>query len=386
MIHDAEPGTYKVLMDDYSPYAMSFDATNAVDSIESIDFFHRYGYVVYRNVYNRNECQQTRDAMWTIVEDASDGVLKRNDPLTWNLYKSAGKYGLSSRGPCFHQQLVNNRQNPMLAMILSKLIDTPIDDVMVSHDRYTIYRPTIIDPSTTNGVAVDGSLFSTGKKNVHLDMNPWWWSESSDDILTGVETLKYDDPQDLIKENNMVVKSMGMHVQCVLNFNDNRIDDGGTLVLPGFHHHILKWNEANKHLRKPLPWLTFSKDVDEQPLLQNACRVPMREGSVLIWNQTLIHGTSPNNSSNCRMAQFMKAFSRSQSFKTVTSSATTTIAVDSDTDTSDSNDIKERGGNAVYTTDRLIRRASLLKKCMTANGSVDAITPLGSKLFGLDVL
>lgn len=30
---------------------------------------------------------------------------------------------------------------------------------------------------------------------MHLDLNPWWWSESSADILTGVETLSYSDPQ-----------------------------------------------------------------------------------------------------------------------------------------------------------------------------------------------
>ena len=34
-----------------------------------------------------------------------------------------------------------------------------------------------------------------GERNVHLDLNPWWWLESSKDILSGVDTLKYDDPQ-----------------------------------------------------------------------------------------------------------------------------------------------------------------------------------------------
>ena len=34
-----------------------------------------------------------------------------------------------------------------------------------------------------------------GKRNVHLDLNPWWWLESSHDILSGLETLQYEDPQ-----------------------------------------------------------------------------------------------------------------------------------------------------------------------------------------------
>ena len=48
--------------------------------------------------------------MWETVEKACPGF-SRNDVTTWSLYKSAGKYGLSTRGPCFHRQLVLNRQN-----------------------------------------------------------------------------------------------------------------------------------------------------------------------------------------------------------------------------------------------------------------------------------
>lgn len=59
-------------------------------------------------------------------------------------------------------------------------------------------------------------------------MNPWWWSESSDNIIKGIDTLQYGihnstdsgsdadisariaaASQDFIKENNLVVKSMG---------------------------------------------------------------------------------------------------------------------------------------------------------------------------------
>ena len=34
----------------------------------------------------------------------------------------------------------------------------------------------------------------------------------------------------------------------------------------------------------------------------------MREGSLLIWNQEVVHGSQPNSSSNWRVAQFIKAF------------------------------------------------------------------------------
>jgi hypothetical protein len=103
----------------------------------------------------------------------------------------------------------------------------------------------------------DGLKYSTGRRNVHLDLNPWWWLESSTDILTGKETLTYEDPQDFIRENNMVVRNMGRHVQCVMNFKDNIEDDGGTIIVPKFHHHVAQWCASHLTLKQKLPWLTF---------------------------------------------------------------------------------------------------------------------------------
>jgi hypothetical protein len=85
---------------------------------------------------------------------------------------------------------------------------------MVSQDRFAVYRATVSDVGEED---IDRSQFSTGTRshtpryrtecsgftatlcrcfragdrNIHLDMNPWWWMESSEDILRGVETLQY---------------------------------------------------------------------------------------------------------------------------------------------------------------------------------------------------
>ncbi len=77
--------------------------------------------------------------------------LSRDDPATWPLLKGAGKYGLSSRGPCFHPTLVNNRQNANLFRALQLVVNSNImnidgsdkSGIAVSHDRFTIYRPTM---------------------------------------------------------------------------------------------------------------------------------------------------------------------------------------------------------------------------------------------------
>lgn len=59
----------------------------------------------------------------------------RNVVSTWDTMKVSGKYGLSTRGPCFDRVLVQNRQNPLLTNVLAALVGTAITDLMVSHDR-----------------------------------------------------------------------------------------------------------------------------------------------------------------------------------------------------------------------------------------------------------
>jgi hypothetical protein len=71
---------------------------------------------------------------------------------------------------------------------------------------------------------------------------------------------------------------MGRHVQCVLNFNDNLEEDGGTLIVPYFHRFLSTWNQNHRSLKKSIPWLTLPK-VLEHELLPYAHRVPMREVS-----------------------------------------------------------------------------------------------------------
>lgn len=186
---------------------------------------------------------------------------------------------------------------------------------------------------------------STGPRNLHLDMNPWWWLESSEDVAKGVEAIKYDSEQDFIKENNLVVASMGTHIQCVLNFTDNLEEDGGTIVVPKFHRYIEQWSGDNLSLRKPLPWLSLDLDT---PLLAYAQRIPMRQGSVLMWNQTVFHGTSPNQSSRCRTAQYLKAFPSS-----------------------------------CVSDDRGARRSSAIRKVLDKYSLWSEVTPLGEQVFGI---
>jgi len=338
---------------DEAIYVKSFDSRNREEIHEASSFLREWGFVVLSNVFTAEECSETRDAMWSIIETTSarSGLaFRRDDPGTWTGYKSSGKYGLSMRGPCFHPRLVKNRVHKRLIEAVSVLMNAHESHVLSGHDRFTIYRPTSLSADVGG---VDGSVFRTGPANVHLDLNPWWWLEGLRGVEEGVETLKYGVPskqqqqqqqqprkeekekdhskqfQDFIRENNMVTRRVqgGRHLQAAMNFCDNRSEDGGTLVVPRFHRAIQAWTDRYREtLFRPCPWVTLEqpppdRDGEEETdevadvtpsaqahkwLLQRAQRVPMRQGSVLLWDQTLAHGTQPNASMVQRMAQFVK--------------------------------------------------------------------------------
>ena len=65
-------------------------------------------------------------------------------------------------------------------------------DVIVSHDRFTIYRATVHEDDVEK---MKKDEFRTGERNLHLDLNPWWWQEDSEDVKKGVTTIQYNDPQ-----------------------------------------------------------------------------------------------------------------------------------------------------------------------------------------------
>jgi hypothetical protein len=104
-----------------------------------------------------------------------------------------GKYGLSMRGPSFHPQLVQNRQHPVLVQLLALLTEARDDmkDVIVSHDRFAIYRATVTNAAGES----QQPAFVTGDKNLHLDLPPWWWEEDSLDVINGIDTIQYEDNQ-----------------------------------------------------------------------------------------------------------------------------------------------------------------------------------------------
>lgn len=161
----------------------------------------------------------------------------------------------------------------------------------------------------------------------------------------------------------------GTHIQCVINLEDNELQDGGTILVPSIHRYMSEFCEiTEKSLFKPVPFVVFGKKEIENKienlLLKVALRMTLRKGSVLLWNQMIFHGTTPNQSNKFRFVQYMKAFKRKESFFP-------TI------DISQSN---------VPIPLRLKKRSNLILNLINQSNNTDSVSPLGNKLFGLDVL
>lgn len=75
-------------------------------------------------------------------------------------------------------------------------------------------------------------------------------------------------------------------MQCILNHADNRDDDGGTLIVPGFHRIWSQFcDEFGQAVGKQinLPWLAPPSAIEER-FMKYAQRIPLRQVPLFIFN------------------------------------------------------------------------------------------------------
>lgn len=292
-------------------------------------FSEEHGFVVFHDVLSAAECEATVSEIWSYLEERTPG-LQRDDAETWFLMSSE-RYGLPEAQAIFTPQVVANRQSPRvhaaLDAVLARLPDPEgekpygphpsMNSVVVSQDRWCVYRP-----------CKQHSDWKTSE-NLHLDINPWSFKglepSGAKSLRYGVDGQLQDDRfplQDFRTEVNVQVEDGGPHYQGALNLLDNLEEDGGTRVVPGFHKSFQTWFEAlgraednlaqssphdNWLLKRPCGGGSF-KFSDLDPIHSLSHRVPMRAGSLLLWNHCTVHGSRANNSDRFRTAQFIRGF------------------------------------------------------------------------------
>jgi hypothetical protein len=122
--------------------------------------------------------------------------------------------------------------------------------------------------------------WKTKSKWLHWDLSPFHW-------VAGTIT-----PYSFVSENNCTALEPGARcrVQGLLNLIDARTEDGGFLCVPGFHKHLLEWAAAAEnqpYKEETVDAFDFLEVPKDDPMQAWTQPVPMRAGSLLIWNSAM---------------------------------------------------------------------------------------------------
>ena len=235
-------------------------------------FFERFGFVVIRNVLTPEECANTLNDLYDIIETGSQ--FRRDDVTTWNNFppNSIPQYGSPSKPPIFKPQFVRNRQNPNVHRVFATLMGE--EDLISNFDRGCFFRPRLVDMG--NGSMKTMKEWST-RDNLHLDMNPWNWLGDGSIVRQNLDRLRYNGLQspDFIAENNQPCHLDGLQLQGVMNLIDNHEEDGGFICVPGFAHHFDEFYSADPAHRDDCSSYNYRSS---DPIFRLYKRVPMRVG------------------------------------------------------------------------------------------------------------
>jgi hypothetical protein len=160
-------------------------------STAASSFFEEWGFVVFENVLGEDECEATVSEIWDELEK-SNSDLDRENIATYDALHLV--HGLAPLTPQYTPQVVRNRQNPRLVAAFAGLLGCGTQDLLVSQDRWCLYRPTIPEDQGAGqeGDARDGGELARKMARwrtdtrLHLDMHPWTYQFGG----TVAETLR----------------------------------------------------------------------------------------------------------------------------------------------------------------------------------------------------
>jgi hypothetical protein len=295
-------------------------------------FFEKYGCVVIQDALSQQQCHRTVDELWTYVEAEEFrrpgescqvvGMVQRTDPRTWTTKHGwpEDAEGMLGTPPMWGLQCMQNRQNETMYALARSILQRP--DLIVAIDRCALFRPMRSELPTQ--LAEVQREWATAR-SVHLDMNPWGYFGMTGAKQTGDSkiTTRYQQEKDFMQEHNENAIGTGLlpgartKIQGLFNLVDNREEDGGFHLVPGGHASLKEWAYATRNSQlaataasdfNVLDWFRYGKQeqVDPTGMSDDAQRVTMRAGSVLLWDYTVPHGSAPNRSDRIRMAQFFK--------------------------------------------------------------------------------
>lgn len=302
-----------VPLTDSGLYCQSFNVDTSSDE-EIQQFFSQYGFVVFENVLTKEQVDATVSDIYDLLETNTNGKFQRKDTTQWNSWpeNALEHFGNVSIPSIFSRQFLMNRQNGKVVKAFARVFQLPETELVVSHDRASFYRSPKLN-----------SKWKT-KQNLHLDCNPAEALDEPENAKTSyseLNRLHYSSGKGhFIAENNHIcTKRDGLQVQALINLNDNKSEDGGLIVVPGFHNYFAQFFEKSglvTELGRGRPSFTFkTRDRITGAIFDLAERVPTRSGSLIIWNQLLAHGSAPmdvlKSQALFRSAMYLRMFPKS---------------------------------------------------------------------------
>eukprot|EP00928_Gymnodinium_smaydae_P039643 TRINITY_DN27037_c0_g1_i1.p1 TRINITY_DN27037_c0_g1~~TRINITY_DN27037_c0_g1_i1.p1 ORF type:complete len:409 (-),score=47.01 TRINITY_DN27037_c0_g1_i1:536-1735(-) len=257
-------------------------------------FFDHFGFVVVREVLTREQCDGTVAEFWD--RHRALGA-EQYRPDTWDQlwsapcakrFSFAGIIGLWSDMESL-QQLENRQCSGVYDAFRSILGESSL---IVDYDRLGVMRPTVAVPFESG--PVDRPEWRTKSNWLHLDCNPHSAGEGKG--YASIGSFRHTgDHVDFTKS---------LLTQGLLSLTDAREADGGFHCVPCGHRLALDWARSHESCGT-----RDNIQVPDDDILQSMVHpVPLRKGSLLVWNSLLFHGNRPNNSSRFRVVQYLRMF------------------------------------------------------------------------------
>lgn len=147
-----------------------------------------YGFAIFRDVISAAETAASRQEILSYAERVSEGF-DVNDESTWGHWRSQ-QFGMPPPDPAafWQPQLASNRRSPAVAAAFAQLLRCEPASLRCSHDRWALYP---------RGIRT--------RRNVHLDINPWLFTNGKAEIAATRASYGYATAADLYgSADNMV--------------------------------------------------------------------------------------------------------------------------------------------------------------------------------------
>lgn len=229
----------------FEPNKTTFDQPSLhAISQEDMDFFNEHGYIIIHNAVSIEDCQASINGISNFLE--TDLSKEEN----WYKHHKA-KHGIMVE---FFDDtsLEKNRFAPKIWAAYEQLLTTK--NLWVSTDRVSINPP-------------ETAHWKFPGPHLHLDIEP--------------------------------TSPLPFGLQGILYLTDVAEDQGALTVIPGFHHKIDDWIAS--YVSEHVPLIDVFDKYESKPLAAQA-------GDFIIWHHGLPHGSSPNQNSSPRIAQYINLY------------------------------------------------------------------------------